>query len=407
MYDDETLFEDLPVPTLKKGRVLRSDMSGDRYRVTSDCVGAGGFGRVYRGQRLDDSGDPVEEVAIKVVAGAGSWHGEAYFGRLLAAQPRVVRFIDSFQLASGSGSARLVGYFLIFEWMDGGTINDFFEQNQTSIPEHDVELQLGKLLELLSLLHRRGICHGDITPRNVFVRDGDLVLGDLGIAKQGLYDGPIPMDGAAPPVFSPPDRLWCAWTPSDDVYQLALIGLSALAGEVVESSEVCTRLLKSVSASDHLKGWVRDALAVRRDRFLDAADALDALRGTPVKPARPPRSLRGQRVVFTGKLHRVRAEAKVMARGRDALVQDQVNGTTTLIVAGEPNPLQIGQKAGTKLFDAHRRIRRGNPSRLSTKRGSIVWWLESLDRWSATTRAASCLRSRQQGCPANEQEGMG
>ncbi len=41
------------------------------------------------------------------------------------------------------------------------------------------------------------------------------------------------------------------------------------------------------------------------------------------------------------------------------MVQNRVNGETNLIVAGQPNPLQIGQQLGTKLFEAHRRIRRG------------------------------------------------
>ncbi len=42
-------------------------------------------------------------------------------------------------------------------------------------------------------------------------------------------------------------------------------------------------------------------------------------------------------------------------------MQNKVNGMTSVVVAGEPNPLQIGQKASTKLFDAHHRIWRGQP----------------------------------------------
>jgi NAD-dependent DNA ligase len=42
-----------------------------------------------------------------------------------------------------------------------------------------------------------------------------------------------------------------------------------------------------------------------------------------------------------------------------ATIQDSVNGQTTLVVAGEANPHMIGQKSGTKLFDAQRRLRRG------------------------------------------------
>ena len=36
-----------------------------------------------------------------------------------------------------------------------------------------------------------------------------------------------------------------------------------------------------------------------------------------------------------------------------------MTGTTTVVVAGQPNPLQIGKKHGTKLYDALRRIRLG------------------------------------------------
>lgn len=346
---------------LKKGVVVGSDATGNCYRVTSGRVGTGGFGEVYRGELLDERRDPVLDVAVKVLTDARSWHGEAYFGTLLAGQERVVHLLDAFQNASGSGAARIVRYFLVFEWIGDGTVQDFLDRGSGPVPEYAVQVQTEQLLEVLALLHRRGICHADITPRNVYVRDGDLVLGDLGIAKQGLEDGPITMTASTPEVFAPPDRLWGAWTPSDDVYQLALIALSALAGEIVPSYDVCGRLLKDVDASDHLKGWIRDALGARYDRFTDAVEGLAAIRATTIEPARPPRSLRGQRIVFTGRLRRRRAEAESAARNAGAVVQSKVNGGTTVIVAGDPNPLQIGQKAGTKLFDAHRRIRRGQP----------------------------------------------
>ncbi len=169
------------------------------------------------------------------------------------------------------------------------------------------------------------------------------------------------MDASTPAFFAPPDQLWGAWTPSDDVYQLALIAFSALVGEIVTSDEVCGRLLKSVAASDHLKGWIRDALGRRVDRFVDASEALAALRETKIEPARPPRSLEGQHAVFTGTLRQRRVDAQAAARRAGVVVQNKVNGATSVVVAGEPNPLQIGQKTGTKLFDAHHRIWRGQP----------------------------------------------
>lgn len=347
------------MPLLKKGIVLGSDATGACYRVTTGRIAEGGFGEIYRGVELDDRRDPVRDVAIKVLTNPRSWHGEAYFGRLLEGHERVVELLDAFQHASGSGAARITKYLLVFEWMDDGTVWEFLAAGKGPVDAHAVAHQTAEILELLRLLHRRGICHGDITPRNVFLRDGELVLGDLGIAKQGLEDGPLHLGASTPAVFAPPDSGGWSWTPSDDVYQLALIALSALAGEVVVTYEVCGRLLKAVEADDDLKGWIRDALAPRGDRFVDAAEALAALRGEPIKPAPTPRSLRGQHVVFTGRLSTTRAKAQASAKAAGAIIQSRVSSTTSLIVAGQPNPLQIGQQHGTKLYDAHRRIRRG------------------------------------------------
>jgi serine/threonine protein kinase len=347
------------VTLLKKGAVVGSDVSGECYRVTSGRIAEGGFGEIYRGSLLDSRRDPVRDVAIKALTHPLSWHGEAYFGRLLEDQPRVVKFMDAFQMVSGSGATRFTRYLLVFEWMEGGTVWDFLQNGNGPASGTAVAHQTGEILELLRLLHRRGICHGDITPGNVFLRDGELVLGDLGIAKQSLHDGPLELDASTPTVFAPPDSDESSWTPSDDVYQLALIALSFLAGEVVVSLEVCGRLLKSVDAGDSLKGWIRDALAARGDRFVDASEALAALREEPVRPARAPRTLRGQHVVFTGKLKTTRSIAQRRAKAAGAVIQGRVSGSTSLLVAGQPNPLQIGQSHGTKLYDAHRRIRRG------------------------------------------------
>jgi hypothetical protein len=95
----------------------------------------------------------------------------------------------------------------------------------------------------------------------------------------------------------------------------------------------------------------------QRSRFMFPA----ALRSEPIRPAPPPRTLRGQHVVFTGKLTTNRPAAQAAAKAAGATVQGRVNGAASLIVAGQPNPLQIGQQHGTKLYDAHRRMRRGHP----------------------------------------------
>ena len=345
---------------LKKSRVLVSDVTEDRYRVTSNMVAEGGFGEVFEGVALDGL-HAGEKVAVKATDDAVPWHGEAYFGRLLDQHPDVVQLYDAFPVVDGRGAARMVKYLLVFDWMEEGTVADALARQGRPWPEDQVVDQLACLLGVLELLHRRGICHGDITPRNVYVRKGKLLLGDLGLAKQGLHAGRIRMSGAAPDAFLPPDGTLFLWSPSDDVYQVGLLAHSLLAGQEITSYDLSGRTLKRLRAGDAVKGWIRDACSPAGDRFHDAHEALGFLTGEPIRPARAPRSLRGQCVVFTGTLPVRRADAQAQAKAAGASVQGKVNGATTLIVAGQPNPLQIGQTHGTKLFDAHRRIRRGQP----------------------------------------------
>ena len=291
------------MPLLSRRRILFSDVTQGRYRVVSPKMAQGGFGEIYRGVELDDHDDPLMEVAIKVSLNPLVWHGEAYFGRLLAEYLHVVPLRDAFPLADGVGPARRVKYILVFPWMSGGTVDDYLQEDSPKPwTEKAVERQIVALLDVLALLHRRGICHGDITPRNVFVQDGRLLLGDLGIAKQGLEKGPIRMIGATPEAYAPPDVEWLNWSPSEDVYQLGLIALSLLSGQEVTTYDVCGRLLRALHASDLMKGWIHDAVAERGERFEHASEAIEALLGKPVNPARAPSTLRGQRVVFTGKL---------------------------------------------------------------------------------------------------------
>ena len=347
------------MPLLNKGRVLASDLTGDCYQVVTGRVARGGFGEIYRGELLDDHRDPVRDVAIKVTRDPLAWHGEAYFGWLLGDEHHVVSLLDAFQVTDGTGGARIVKYVLVLEWMEEGTVTDAVWLRRERWDEDHVVRQTAAILQVLARLHRRGICHGDITPSNVFVDGGHLLLGDLGIAKQALDEGPVHLAGATPEMFAPPDTPAFYWSPSDDVYQVALIALSLLAGEVMISYDATGKTLRALSASDPVKGWIRDALSKADERFLDAQEALDTLTSRPVRAARAPRSIKGQRVVFTGKLGVTRAVAQQRASAAGATVQHRVNGATNLVVAGQPNPLQIGQKYGTKLFDAHRRIRRG------------------------------------------------
>lgn len=346
------------MPWLKKDQFLHSEESGRHYRVATTLLHQGGFGEVYRGHELEEHEDDGRAVAIKVTDHALSWHGEAFFGRLLKGRGHVVPLLDAFVVPGKPHGPTPLKYVLVMPWLDDGTVDDLLHAGR-AWPEAAVVEGVRGLLEVLSLLHPRGICHGDITPRNVFVDDGHLLLGDLGIAGLSLVDGEVELIGATPEPYQPPDLEWGIWSPAADVYQVGLLALSLLSGEDQAAWDVNGKTLKSVDASDGVKGWIREACSPASTRFVDARDALAVLNQAPVKPARAPRSLKGHRVVLTGTLSVKRTDARRLLEAAGATYQGKVTSTTTVIVTGEPNPLQIGERHGTKLYDAIRRIRLG------------------------------------------------
>jgi len=172
------------VPRLRVGETLHSD-TGTPYLVTGP-LGEGGFGEAYTGQRLSPKGRPLQPVAIKVCQSLEDWHGEAYFGRLLQGDPRVVELLDAFVTATGRGQRQRRRHVLVFEYMAEGTVWDAVETAGLRWPEGKVRAEIRALLKVLRRMHGVWVIHRDIKPDNVYLRDGRLVLGDFGITKLAL-----------------------------------------------------------------------------------------------------------------------------------------------------------------------------------------------------------------------------
>lgn len=354
---------------LKKGQRLRSDLSGRCYRVVSSKVAEGGFGKIYRGVEL--SASPHRRVCLRVLSNPTSWHGEAYLGNLLAGRRGAVELLDSFVLARPSRAA--TKYLLVSDWMAEGTVQRASaEGRMASWPERRVRKGLTDLLGVLSVMHARGLCHGGITPANVFISAKRLLLGDFGLARASLEPGPVHLNGEAPKAFVPPDLSIDSggshdhsgsWTPSADVYQVALVALSLLEGSVVEVVDLqdgTGNVLRDLAVSDELKGWLWDALARGSQRFRDAGEALAVLRDPSTAAPRRPASLKRQRVVLTGHLDGMtRAEVHSLIRRAGGVPQGDVCASTTVLVAGRASPNGLAGRQGTKLLAAHRRIRSG------------------------------------------------
>lgn len=357
----------MPPPTLRLNTVLVTD-DGPRYLVERK-LGAGGFGTTYFGHRVTKSGRVMElaKVCIKVCTSRKDWHGEAFFGELLADDPRVVRLRDAVVRTTGSGTSQRRKYILIFDYMEGGTVADAIRRGELRWTEARTRREIKALLRLLARLHDAGVTHRDLKPDNVYLRDGKLVVGDFGITQLDL-DPRHSSAYAMSPRFAPKEAVasW-RWGQADDVFQVGLLAATLVSGETWGTETVSVPAISRLPVSDEFKSWIWHATGAKAKRYWDAGDAieaLDALRTTSIAPGRVPRSLAGQVVVFTGGIAGMpRREAAEAARSAGAVVQSSVGDATTLVVVGKVSR-GAGADEGLKLFATRERLRRGQDIRV-------------------------------------------
>jgi serine/threonine protein kinase len=335
------------------GHVVRSAESGLEYRVER-FLGAGGFGQAYLARRLRRSSTVPETVCLKLSTRQDGWLREAYFGHLLAEQPRAIRVFDAFPWPSRDG-AMLYG--LALEYAAHGDLGGCLARASEPWPEASIRREIAGILQVLGRLHRGQLLHRDLTPMNVFVCDGHrLKLGDFGIVRQ-LTDTRGITARTMNAMTAPSDILAGTvpkWQARDDVYQVGqLIGMLVLGSA---SARIRPKDVRTMTCSDHLKEVIYRCLGERRKRFESADELIAALRARPAGLASARRrSLKGVHLAFTGILTLPRKDAIAAATRAGAIVHGGPSALTSVVVRGRPNPLQAaGRDGGIKLMDVKR-----------------------------------------------------
>lgn len=247
------------------------------YR-TGECLGEGGFGRVYEAGILKGGQQEADDmnVVIKITEDARLWHGEVYFQSLLAGNSHVVRFLSSFSLHVPHGTGSRLVYAIVMENVSRGTIWDLMELAQGDPwPEARVVKKVRGLLQPLALLHDMGASHRDITPKNVFLGDRlTLKLGDFGISRTALTKAGVRVD-AWNPIFCPKD-LGTWWRPADDVYQVGLLMATLASGEV-QTRELTKVAVNRIVPDGQLRTAIKAAISVKSQRPQNAGELADLL----------------------------------------------------------------------------------------------------------------------------------
>ncbi len=275
------------------------------------------------------------DVAIKLFAGdaaADEVHEWLHEARAVSSltHPHIV---PVFEADDGDGRP-----FLVFEYVEGGTLAESMRRTGALPPRAAVDLMLG-VLDALAAAHQRGIVHRDLKPSNVLLgADGRARVMDFGIAARvsGEADGAIV---GTPGYISPEAARGEPPAASMDVFSAGVMLAELLAGKPMLREREPMRALQrvqredlrlgaEVAVDDTLRGLVQRAMA--RDaamRFDGAASMRDALTQWLQASTNTEVSLEGAGGTLEFLLRRMRHKSDFPALG-EAVVRIQRTATS-------------------------------------------------------------------------------
>lgn len=243
------------------------------------------------------------DVAVKLMSGGADaaavseWMHEAHAVSRLN-HPNIVPVFEADEAAGQP--------YLVFEYVEGGTVAEQVRRSGAMAPRRAVELMLG-VLDALATAHAQGIVHRDLKPSNVLLgSDGRARVMDFGIAARvatsathgGGSDGRIV---GTPGYLSPEAARGEAPSPRMDVFSAGVMLAELLAGKRLLLERDPMRALQRVQredltlqagpeVDDALRSIVQRALARDPEQRQETAAALRDALAQWLQPAAAPGS---------------------------------------------------------------------------------------------------------------------
>lgn len=164
-------------------------------------IGKGSFGTVYKVRRKADGCIYVLKQINSSLLNPKLRDSAVNEVQILASlrHPYIVKYFDSF-LASNNLN-------IIMEYCEGGDLETFMKkQLGKPLSETRIWKILIQMLTALHYIHKKNIIHRDVKSLNVFMtKDGDLRLGDLGLAKVLDFSGKMAHASVGTPYYLSPE----------------------------------------------------------------------------------------------------------------------------------------------------------------------------------------------------------
>ena len=304
------LGESPPTPPAPPARFWTEDQvvlfAGDDYRIVAK-LGSGGVGTTFKVVEIDrDTNEDLGAYVAKVVRDREAGERVLRAHRLVRSHLRHAAFSTIYQVAQ---EWRDNSFAALLTWIEGeplgeyaGLLRELADDQGEATDEALVLRWLRTACEALGELHRNGLVHGDISPRNLILSGNDLVLTDYDCV--GKTDEAISVPGTI--LYCSPS--YVAALPaaaSDDFYALAATMFQVLFAR--EPFRYADEIAKDRGLNwDGLDRGTYPVLAQFLDqathpaperRFASASDALLALSTTPRHPRPAPQPQRRENEV--------------------------------------------------------------------------------------------------------------
>ena len=296
----ELLGESVPPPPSPPARFWTEDQivrfRGEDYRIVSR-LGSGGIGTTFKVVGIDrTTKEELGTYVAKVVPDEVTGQRVLRAYKLARSHLRHSALSTIFEVAS---EWRDNDFIALMTWIEGEPLSEFVgllpilaEDFQEGSDEALALRWLRTACEALDVLHRNGLVHGDVSPRNMIVSRGELVLTDYDLVGK-----------INEPVVSPGTVLYCSpsslegrpASPSDDIYALAASFFQVLFDK--EPFQYGGALAKERGLNwecverdgyPAVSAFLSQATALSPEqRFATVADALAALNPPPSVEIRP------------------------------------------------------------------------------------------------------------------------
>jgi hypothetical protein len=245
-------------------------------------IGRGQTGEVWRARKLDG-----EELAIKVIHAASN-------------QQDARREMESLQLVIGLRHAHLLS--MLSYWIENqrlyivmemaeGSLGAMFQRYRhmqlPGIPRAELLQYFREAAHGLDFLHEKGICHRDVKPDNMLLRNGKLKVADFGLARVE----PLPLSSSSmvgTPAYMAPEAWRGQYCVASDQYSLAAAYVELRTGyRAIEGSKFVDVMMGHLQKSPRVEGIAaEEQQAVTRamakhqdDRYPSCRAFVEALAG--------------------------------------------------------------------------------------------------------------------------------